>query len=240
LAGTVIFVSVFLVANSINVLCLLAPGFAAPILKGFRVAVVGGLTGLGMAHPLLGFIASLIVFHICMILAGRAFRLSVWGSLFSFDLIFRRWRHAHAKDYAQEKSQNPEELRSREIQAFAGALAKKTLKIPKRSLGKLYYEDGKLYFSYRRLFLFPRIVPIEGDWLLGKTLTAPIIALARPNGGRGELFFFRLKERGHEEFLRYLLLAPGIETFGLRKGAVKLSAWIKSLFQGSKDLPLTA
>jgi hypothetical protein len=88
--------------------------------------------------------------------------------------------------------------------------------------------------------LFPRIVPIEGDWLLGRTLTAPIIALARPNGGRGELFFFRLKEKGHEEFLQSLLLAPGIEVFGLRKGAGKLSTWIKSLFHRSEDLPLTA
>ena len=231
IASAAIFVAVFLVANAINVLCLLAPGLAAPILKGFRVAVVAGLTGLGIIHPLLGFLASLFVIILCLILAGWSFRLTLWGSFFSFDLIFRRWRRKPGQDRFPT---------AKGTQAFAGAKAGKFLKIPKRSLGRLYVENGQLCFSYRRWLLFPKIVPVSGKLTIGRTLTAPILAIALPGGGYGELFFFRLKDKGREAHLNWLLANTGVETFGHQKGAAKTMTWLKSLFGRDSDSTLPA
>ncbi|MDR2387417.1 MAG: hypothetical protein LBE80_07540 [Deltaproteobacteria bacterium] len=230
IGGAVIFLAVWLVSNATNVLCLLAPGLAAPIIKGFRLTLVGLLTGLGLAHPFLGFLASLAVILICLMVMGWSFRLFIWGSLFSFDLIFRRWRHIDQEDLSSEGCPG--------LPAFAGALARKQIKVPKRTLGQLFFKNGQLFFTHKRFLFFKKTVAIQGNLVIGKTITAPILALQKPTGGYGQLFFFRLKQKGHEEYLKKQLRANSIENFGLLKGGLKAWAFIKSLFKSSDNLAL--
>jgi hypothetical protein len=216
LVGVVIYIAVWLVSNTVIVLSFLAPGLAAPVLKGFKISLVIGMNALAAAHPLLGLAVALVIILVSFVVFGWAFRLMVWGTLFSFDLIFRRWRLPDSQDGT--------------VKAFAGTLAAKTLKIPKRTLGRLWLNDGSPVFSYRRFLLFQREIPVAGPYVIGRTLTAPILAVNTGSGRFRELFFFRLRHRGHEQHLKILLSAQSIEILGLLGSSKKVWAWLKALF----------
>jgi hypothetical protein len=218
LTGAVIFIAGWLTSNTVTVLCLLAPGLAAPVLKSFRLLAVGSLVGLQAAHPALGLLASLAVIVICLILFAWSFRLTVWGVLFSFDLVSLRWRRA-------EPPAPPEK-----VLAFAGASAPKDLGINKRTLGWIVRGGDRPIFTYRRFLVFRRAVPLPSPFVIGRTLTAPILAAAGRDGRYRELMFFRLKDKGHEPFLREILGAASIELFGLAKSSRRAWDWLKGLF----------
>jgi len=218
-AGTVMFAVVWLVSNAINVLCLLAPGFAGAILKAFRLTVVGGLYGLAAIHPLLGLAASILLIVVSVMLVRWSFRLTVWGGLFTYDLITRRWRKG---------------LETEGLTAFGDSAAPSVLKVPKRVKGKLEMIDGRLSFSYRRFLLFPRTVslPESRDLTVGRCLTAPLLAVTL-NGRRKALLNFRLRSRSHERELAQLLNVPEVRDMGLRR-TLGAWEWIQSLWR-SKD-----
>ncbi|MDR1873033.1 MAG: hypothetical protein LBS60_14125 [Deltaproteobacteria bacterium] len=213
--GTIVYWVIWCVSNSINVLCLLAPSLAAPVLKGFRALLTGTILGLGAIHPLLGLLASIIVIVISIVLVRWSFKLTVWGLLFSFDLVFRRWR----------KPDPPSDA----IWAFASGRAKKTLKIPKRTFGRLVLADDGLFFYYRRFLLFKTRVTVDGPYAIGHRLTAPTLAIPNGQGGYSQLFSFRLSLKGHEEFLKRALGASSIEEMGILKGTKKAWAWLRDL-----------
>ncbi|MDR1676819.1 MAG: hypothetical protein LBS44_00320 [Deltaproteobacteria bacterium] len=217
-SGAAIFVAVWIVSNTVNVLCLVAPGLAAPVLKGLRLSVVSALTALGLAHPFLGLLAALAIIIISLILFRWSLRLTIWGALFSFDLIFRRWRIAETQTSASG------------VQAFAGAMAVKYLKIPKRTLGQLRLEGNQLFFYYRRFLLFKRVVPVYGPYFVCRTLTSPILAIIGPTNRFQELFFFRLKTKSHENELVKTIGAQVGGDFGLLKSSQKAWSWLSGLF----------
>ncbi|MDR0548604.1 MAG: hypothetical protein LBI10_04230 [Deltaproteobacteria bacterium] len=221
--GTVIYWIVWLVSNSLNVLCLIAPSFVAPLLKGFRLALVGAIWALATIHPALGLIAALIVLGGAIILVRWSFRLSVWGLLFSFDLVFRRWRQ-------------PDPPADAGILAFASAKAKKTLKIPKRTLGRLFKRGENLYFSYRKFLLRPTEIQLEpGSYVIGRRLTAPVLAARDQKGELWPLFSFRLSLKGHDSFLLSTLGVSNVVEMGVLKSAKKAIAWLKSLIHGDEE-----
>ena len=218
LAGTVTYAVVWFVSNSINVMILIAPALAAPVLKAIRLAIAGSLLALQAIHPALGLAASLLVIVMALLVAGWSFRLTVWGASFAFDLVFRRWRRRSRL------------APGRPIPAFAGGAAGKLLGLPKRTLGKLRrLGDGRLIFSYRRFMMFARSKEISGEVIVGRRLMSPVLAAYDQAGRLRELMVFRLSLKGHEDAAAWALGASRVETLGLLKGGAKAWAWLRSL-----------
>ncbi|MDR2351559.1 MAG: hypothetical protein LBF22_00075 [Deltaproteobacteria bacterium] len=221
--GTIIYWVVWCVSNTINVLCLITPCFVAPLLKFIRVAVVGIILSLAEIHPMLGLIASLIVVLISFVMLRWSLRLTVWGVLFSFDMVFLRWRKSSI------------EKNTRFAKAFAGHSARRFFKIPKRTRGRLYLQNGSLFFAYRRFLFFKRTVHIPGPYVIGRTLISPILTLAEGDKYY-EIFSFRLYYRRHEEYLVRLLNARSLEIVGVIKAKNKALNWFRGLFKREEVL----
>ncbi|MDR1084309.1 MAG: hypothetical protein LBP22_05470 [Deltaproteobacteria bacterium] len=219
-AGALIYIVVWCVSNTINILCLLAPALAAPLLKGFRLVLLGGLLGLNAIHPVLGLIGAVIIIIFSLIVFRWSFKLTVWGLLFSFDLIFRRWRRKPVQGL---------------IPAFAGPLAKKNLKIPKRSAGYLLYENGTLLFRYRPFLIFKKQVQVPGPYFLGEGLLWPVLAVYSEKEKSKAVFAFRLAHKTHERFLCETLGAEKVIDHGFRHKYVRARDWIKGLFRGQES-----
>ncbi|MDL2226435.1 hypothetical protein LJB86_02125 [Deltaproteobacteria bacterium OttesenSCG-928-M10] len=220
LAGTVIYVVVWLVSNTINVIGLVAPGFVGTLLKSFRLALVGAIYGLAAIHPLLGLAASLLLFITCLAVAGWSFRLTVWGGIFAFDLIFRRWRGHPAL--------------SNRLPAFSGSGLAAPRRLPKRILGFIDSIDGRLVFRYRRFFIFPRTVqlPPAETLMIGRCLAAPFLADRR--GGADPLIAFRLRYHGHEDFLAGRLNVSEVKDLGVTAKARGAWQWLKGLWRSGE------
>ncbi len=218
ICGTALYAAVWFVSNTVNVLCIVAPGVAVPVLKSFRLAVVGLLYSLAAIHPLLGLAATLLVIFLSLLVFRWSFRFTVWGFLLTFDLLGRRWRKRPVGD---------------RVPAFGGSGARRALGVPKRTLGWLSLSEGALVFRYRRFLLFPvtrTLRPEEAT--VGRCLAWPVL-LRRDAGGRPrELFTFPLRLRGHEDFLARTLGADGVRDAGLRKHAGGAWAWIRGLWKG--------
>jgi hypothetical protein len=229
--GTVVFAVVWCVSNSINVLLLLAPSFAAPFLKGFRLAVAGGLAGLGAVHPLLGLVGAIAVIIVCVALVRWSYKLTAWGIGFSFDLVFLRWRRP---DPALSGGNGTPRAR-----AYATGAARRRLRVPKRASGILEARDGQLFFRYRRLLIFRREVPVPGPAFVLRRMLAPALAVRDPGSGRVlALFAFRLRHRGHEELLCRALGLSGTEDWGLSRAKARAFQWLKGLFKkGEEEVP---
>ncbi|MDR1922432.1 MAG: hypothetical protein LBS31_11950 [Candidatus Adiutrix sp.] len=214
LAGGAIFAAVWVVSNAATVLCLVVPGFIGAILKSGRAALGAALYGLGAIHPGLGLAAALLVIFISFLVARKAFRFTVWGFIFAWDLLGRRWR----------KTPRPEKAL-----AFGGGGAKRMFGIPKRCLGFLEFTPEGPVFVWRRWLLFPTRVLLTGDLVVGRCLSWPILAGHDQNGRLREWISFPLRLRGHEEFLRQAAGAGEIRDLGLKGQAAKGWARIKAL-----------
>ncbi|MDR3154495.1 MAG: hypothetical protein LBW85_09590 [Deltaproteobacteria bacterium] len=228
-AGAAVFAVTWCVANVVNVLLLVSPAFAAPVLKGGRAAAAGALAALQAVHPLLGLAASLLVVLLCILVVRWSFRFTVWGTLFSFDLLTRRWRIPDPA-LAWEGA-------GLGAQAFAGHEAARLLGVPKRSLGTLRVRDGALRFAWRRFLFFAKEVQVPGPLMVFRRLAAPALGFRDPQGKVRVLFVFRLRHRGHEELLRRALGAWAVEDSAF--SPVRAWAWLKGLF-GSRGAQETA
>ncbi|MDR1577410.1 MAG: hypothetical protein LBT86_04170 [Deltaproteobacteria bacterium] len=220
LAGAVIYGVVWCVSNTINIMCLVAPSLVAPILKGFRLALVGTLMGLSAIHPLLGLVAAILVIIVSLILFRWAFKLTVWGFIFTFDLLFRRWRR------------EPDLAR---IQAFVGSLGAKKWKIPKRSLGYLQFNNNVLTFAYRPFLFLRKTITIPGTPTLGRQLLWPTLLLPNDQGQPRPAFAFRLALKGHEDALAKTLGVSQVADHGLRRRVVSTWRWIKGFVRPDEE-----
>jgi hypothetical protein len=218
--GFFIYIAVWCVSNTINILCLLAPSFVAIFLKGFRVTILGSLLAFNAIHPVLGLIFSLLIILGCLIFFRWSFRLTVWGILFSFDLLLRRWR--------KKPLPGP-------VPVFAGPLAAKELKIPKRTYGSLKYIGGVLTFSFRRFLIFKKQVCVPGPLHTGRNLLWPTLSKNAANGPK-TFFNFRLCHKTHESFLTQTLGTQGIVDLGIRQTVIKAKDWIMGFFRGRDDV----
>ena len=217
LAGLVIFTVVWLVSNTINVICLLAPGLAGTFLKCLRLALVGSLYGLAAIHPLLGLAASLLIIFISVVVAGWSFRMTVWGALLAFDLFFRRWRKAPSGN---------------RLAAFSGVALAESKNIAKRTFGVVAMDGGRPVFRYRRFFIFPRAVllPTPENLVLGRCLSTPLLAAAQDDSS-GALLSFRLRDHGHEAFLAEQLNIGTIKDMGIGGKVASARQWLAGLLR---------
>ncbi len=201
--GVAVFVLVWLASHAINVLILLSPwGAIDAALKAARTALLGLVTLSATLDPRVGAVLSLVVVVVAYFVAGWAFRLTVFGSVFSWDFFTRR-RHRFTP------GENDNHM-------FAGANCPG---VPVRTYGRLVQRTrGGLEFAYRPwLCLPPKVVPLpvqakelavgEG-WFFSDLETAD---------GR-TLFSLPPCYRGHEAVLaRAYLMGGGVRPAGLHK-----------------------
>ena len=213
--GIAIFVLVWMASHAINVLILLSPWGAIDVaLKGARTALLGIITLTATLNPWFSAILSLVVIVVAYFVAGWAFRLTIFGSIFSWDFFTgRKYRF------------KPADLENKLFSS--GALTQEG--VPVRTYGRLVHqpENGKLLFVYK-----PWLVLAE------RTVT---VSFKAPSVGKG-LFFSTVRDgdrtafilppryRGHEEaVVRIYQLEGGVQDAGL------LKAWgsLKEIFGGS-------
>jgi len=214
--GIAMFAIVWMASHAINVLILLSPwGAIDAALKGARTALLGLLTLTATINPWIGALLSLVVILVSYLVAGWAFRLTVFGSVFCWDFFTgRKGRFSPSRTAGNRM--------------FSGSLLTK-LKVPVRTYGDLSLDtDGKAWsFSYR-------------PWLVGAVRTVRVEPESSELGKGmffstlrdkdGTLFLLPPRYRDHEEELVSIYgISGGVRPAGL------LKAWgaIKELFSGS-------
>ena len=213
--GLAMFAVVWMASHAINVLILLSPwGAIDAALKAARTGLLGLLTVTAMLNPWVGAALSLAVILIAWLVAGWAFRLTCFGSVFCWDFFtVRRARFS------------PKENDNR---MFAGG---NLPGVPPRTYGRLALRtSGGLEFYYRPWLVLPeRTAVVEADKAriaLGKGLFFSSITA----DDRHTLFLLPPRYHGHEEILvRAYRFGGGVRAAGLRK------AWsvLRELFGGS-------
>ena len=182
------------------------------VLKSARTSLLGLVALTATINPWLGALLSAVVIVLAWFVAGWAFRLTIFGSVFCWDFLTgRRGRFRPAEN---------------DNRLFAGG---NLPGVPPRTYGRLVERsDGRLQFFHR-----PWLVLAE------KSATVPAGSLAVGRGfffssivhdGSDTLFLLPPRYRGHEEELvRVYKLAGGVQPAGLRK------AWslLRELFGGA-------
>jgi len=210
--GLAMFALVWMASHAINVLILLSPwGAIDAALKGARTALLGLLTLTATINPWVGALLSLVVIVVAYFVAGWAFRLTVFGSVFCWDFMTRR-----------KNRFTPAENDNR---MFAGG---NLPGVPVRTYGRLVQRTaGGLEFYYRPwLVLAERHAEIPAAKLtVGRGLFFSSVGAE----GGGTLLLLPPRYHGHEETLVRAYQLAGVRDAGLRK------AWslLRELFGGS-------
>ncbi len=200
--GVAVFCIVWLASHAINVLILLSPwGAIDAALKGARTALLGLITLTATLDPWISAGLSLVVIVIAYFVAGWAFRLTIFGGIFSWEFVTRRCnRFTPAED---------------DNAMFAGG---DLPGVPIRSYGRLAKKaGGGLEFSYRPwLVLGPRTAAVPGE---GRALAVGHGAFFSDIMDAQERTLFTLppRYRGHEEKLVRVYALGGVKPAGLRK-----------------------
>lgn len=196
-----IFLVVWMASHAINVLILLSPwGGVDAALKAARTALLGLLALVTMINPWIGALLSVVVIVIAYFVAGWSFRLTVFGTILSWDFFTRRRRRFRP-------AENGNAL-------FSSAALPA---VPVRTYGRLgRLEDGRLEFSFRPwLVLKPRTILVDvpaAELNVGRGLIFSTIA-----SSCGTHFLLPPRYRGHEEELVRCYAFSGVRPAGLRK-----------------------
>ena len=216
--GLAVFVVVWMASHAINVLILLSPwGAIDAALKGMRTALLGLLTLSATINPWVGAILSLVVIVVAWLVAGWAFRLTVFGSVFCWDFFTRR-----SGRFTPKENDNA---------VFAGG---NFPGVPVRTYGRLVQRtEGGLEFFYRPWLWLPERkakVPVGSAQIaVGRGLFFSTVT-TETEGRSATLLLLPPRYSGHEEVLvRAYQLGGGVREAGLRK------AWsvLRELFGGS-------
>lgn len=199
--GIAVFLVVWLASHAINVLILLSPWGAIDAgLKAARTALLGVITLTSTMNPTLSAILSIAVIILSYFIAGWAFRLTIFGAIFSWEFVTRRC--ARFQPSAEEN------------RMFTGAYFKDA---PIRSYGSLRKRaEGGHEFVYRPwLVLAPRVAAVPAS----STLAVGTGAFFSDVVDREDQTIFTLppRYRGHEPTLATLTGMNGVRPIGLHK-----------------------
>ena len=213
--GIAVFLVVWLASHAINALILLSPwGAIDAVLKGARTALLGLVTITAMLNPWISVALSAIVILIAYLVAGWAFRLTIFGTIFSWDfLTFRKHRFKVA-----EKGEN--------LLFSSNTLTKQG--VPMRTYGRLRHEpeNGKLVFRYRPWLVLPERTT---DVKLAAPAVGEGLFISSIEDGEETAFVLPPRYRGHEAAVARAYSIQGeVRPVGL------LKAWsaLKELFGG--------
>lgn len=134
------FLVVWLSSHAINVLIALSPfGLVDVALKFSKLMLLVLVTGASLLHPLLGLAICLPIIGLAAYLSGWAFRFTVFGTVFGWDLLL--FRKAESEDLKDG------------VRCFT---ARKTQGLPVRTYGKLKVNAlGMHTFRHRAWLIFP-------------------------------------------------------------------------------------
>jgi hypothetical protein len=200
--GVAIFVLVWLGSHAINVLILLSPwGAIDAALKVGRTALLGLITLTATMNPWVSAALSLVVIVIAYFVAGWAFRLTVFGSIFCWEFVTRRCaRFTPAAD---------------ENKMFAGAHLPG---VPVRTYGRLAKRgDDELEFHFRPwLFMGRQVVLVPHEPRLLAVGTGAFFSEVIDEEDQ-TVFTLPPRYRGHEDKLSAAYSLDGVRAIGLHK-----------------------
>jgi|UniRef100_UPI00404A12E9 hypothetical protein len=209
--GIAIFAIVWMASHAINVLILLSPwGAIDAALKGMRTGLLGLLTLSATLNPWIGAMLSVVIILVAYLVAGWSFRLTIFGSIFSWD--FFTIRRARFK------------MKETDNKMFAGG---NLPEVSVRTYGRLRKTESGLTFTYRPWMILPAktvAVPTAGLVVAKGLFLSSVLS-----GAENTFFFLPPRYRGHEEELAKTYGMAGVNPAGIRK------AWsvMKELFGGS-------
>ncbi|WNG28428.1 hypothetical protein F0U62_33825 [Cystobacter fuscus] len=163
------FTLVWLTSHAVNVLVLLSPfALLGTALKLARLVLLGFPMLCAALSPTLGLLVCAAYLALAWWLAGRCFRLLVFGWVFSLDFLLLRWR--------RQKVDGPA------VRAFAAELEG----VPVRTYGALRRtEAGAVDFTYRPWLLLPartvRVAPSVVGLEMEKGLLSPEVVRVDPS-----------------------------------------------------------
>jgi len=216
LAGGACNAAVWLTGQAFTVTVFLNPfSLADPFLKAARASSISAVAGICGTFPVLGIVLTLAYILFAWLVAGFCIRLITWGTILSFDLLFRRGK-GEVKDEAG-------------LLVFA---AKGMGGPPTRTLGRLHRGDGGLkVFHYKPWLIFPqKTFAFETDqaWLVEGVVFS---ALSNSQEGRGKaLCTLPPRYRGKAEQLVAHLALQGLGAGRVLSGFRGLVTWVKQLF----------
>ena len=215
--GIAVFCVVWMASHAINVLILLSPwGAIDAALKASRTALLGLVTLSTTLNPWVSATLSIVVIIVSWLIAGWAFRLTVFGSLFCWDFFTLRKRRY--------------KVGAVENKVFSGNRLCST-GVPTRTYGRWVNEpqNGRWRFVYRPwLFLPERSVDIPAT----KPHVGKGLFISTLLDGDATLLIMPPRYRGHE--------AEVVHTYGVEGGiqdAGLLKAWsvLRELFGGASS-----
>lgn len=167
IVGTIVYLVVWLTFNVIDVVILICPfpGVDA-ILKSLRLAVIAALTGIYQVSPTLALILACIIVLVSLFVAGWSFRLSVFGFVFSTDILFSRKRPIERTG----------------ARAFSTSGLAKAKRLPMCTIGTVSTDaSGELQFTYRPWLIFGKKTLALGraeDFYCARGFASPLIVSA--------------------------------------------------------------
>jgi hypothetical protein len=200
-----VFALVFLAANAINILILLSPFTTVDLaLKTVRTAILATVAGTSLMNPWIGAAWALIIIGISYFIAGWSFRLTHFGTVFTWDYFTRR-----------RKRFTPDPVTNKVF------LGRKITKVPARTYGKLCRDgEGKLVLRYRPWLVLPqRTLELpEGNYTVGCGLL--YCEIMRVEGAEAKtVILLPPRYRGHEGELVKIYGLAGTREVGI------LAAW---------------
>ena len=204
---------VWLTFHTAHVISLVSPfAIVDTSLKFTRLGLVGLIAGLSFLSPMLavGLCAAIIV--VSYFIAGWSFRLLVFGTILSWDLLLFRHRRFNS-----------------EGSSVRGFLCREIDGTPLRSYGCLEREaNGACTFHYRPWLVMPRRSVTFGpdSVAVQRGILSPIV-LESNAAQRRNLLRLRPSFRGHEEAVAQKLKAGEVEDHAVTRGIRQAIAWLK-------------
>lgn len=219
-----IFAVVWVASHAINVLILLSPwGAVDAALKGLRTSLLGLLTLTTFIDPRVGAVLSLLVILVAYLVAGWAFRLTIFGTIFCWDFFTRRRTRFQVGNDGNK--------------VFTGA---EINRVPVRTYGRLHpHADGTLVFRYRPLLVMParELVLVRDGLVVGRGVFYSEIRT--PEFGDPEslrtLLLLPPRYLGHEETFNRAYQLAGTRDIGLRRAW----AWLREALFGKRKSAAT-
>ncbi len=200
-----VFGVVWLSSHAITVLILLSPwGAIDAVFKGLRTSLLGLVTATAWIDPVVGATLSVIIILLAWLMAGWAFRLTVFGSVFCWDFFtVRRKRFQVLAD--GNKVFTGDEI--------AG--------VPRRTYGRLHQAaDGALTLKFRPWLVLPArevAVPREGLVVGRGVFYSEVLGHDAKTDKNRTLLLLPPRYLGHEELFARTYHISGTCEVGLRK-----------------------
>ena len=208
------FVVVWMVSHVINVLIIISPFTTVDAaLKSVRLFFLSTVAGTAFVDPYVGAVWSLVLIGVCWFLAGWSFRLMIFGTVFTWDLItFRKSRFKVAPDANR---------------VFTAQAVGKT---PIRSYGKLTRGDkGELVLSYRPWLFLPRrtLTLPAGKYAVGRGLFYSEIVRVEDADTTTSIITLPPRYRSHEEEMSSIYSLGGVQEIGVLRGFKAIWSWLR-------------